>query len=136
MVGAGAALGPARLAREHDEAGGVVGFILDVLRKDVESIDLGRKAGGDGGAGLVADFGDLARRSRSVGGNDRLDAELADHLAALAERMHMAFDRLDVFDRCALGREQLMPHRHEMLGDDVQLGIRHQMMDVGDAAGH
>ena len=31
--------------------------------------------------------------------------------------------------------EQLVLHRHEMLGDDVQLRIRHQMMDVGDAAG-
>ena len=136
MVGAAPRLAQRASRDEHDEAGRIVGFVLDVLRKDIESIDLGRKAGGDGGAGLVAHFGDLARRSRSVGGNDRLDAELADHLAALAERMHMAFDRLDVFDCCALGCEQLMPHRHEMLGHDVQLGIRHQMMDVGDAAGH
>ena len=33
------------------------------------------------------------------------------------------------------GAEQLVAHRHEMLGDDVQPGVRHQMMDVGDAAG-
>ena len=84
---------------------------------------------------LVAGLGDLARRARGVGGDDRLDAELADDLAALAERMDVAFHRLDVLERRALHRQQLVAHRHEMLGDDVQAGMRHQMMDVGDAAG-
>jgi hypothetical protein len=30
----------------------------------------------------------------------------------------------------------LMAHRHEMLGDDMQAGLRHQMMDIGHAPGH
>ena len=47
----------------------------------------------------------------------------------------MAFDRLDVGKRCPLGSEQLVPHRHEMLGDDVQPGVRQKMVNVGDAAG-
>ena len=38
-------------------------------------------------------------------------------------------------ERRALGRQQLVAHRQEMLGDDVQAGIRHQVVDVGDAAG-
>ncbi len=81
---------------------------------------------------LVAGFGDLPRRARGVGGDDRLDAELADHLAALSERMHVALDGLDVLERRALHREQLVAHRHEVLGDDVQPRMRHQVMDVGD----
>ena len=31
-------------------------------------------------------------------------------------------------------RQQMMLHALEMFADDVQAGIRHQMMDVGDAA--
>ena len=42
---------------------------------------------------------------------------------------------LTVFSDRALQRHQLMMHRHEMLGDDVQPRMRHQMMNVGDAAG-
>ena len=78
---------------------------------------------------------DLARRARGVGCDDRLDAELADDLAALAERVHVALHGLDVLDGGALRREQLVAHRHEMLGDDVQVRLRHQVVDVGDPAG-
>ena len=51
---------------------------------------------------LSPDLGDLARGAGGVGGDDRLEAELADHLAALAERLHVALDRLDVGERRAL----------------------------------
>ena len=79
-------------------------LVLDVLREDVEAVDFGGEPRGDRGARLVAGFGDLARRARGVGGDDRLDAELADDLAALAERMDVALDRLDVLERRALRR--------------------------------
>ena len=95
-------------------------LVLDVLRQDVEAVDFGRKPRGDGGARLVADFGNLAGGAGGVGGDHRLDAELADHLAALAQRVHVALDRLDVLERCPLRPQQLMPHRHEMLGDDME----------------
>ena len=110
-------------------------LVLDILGQDVEAVDFAGEPRRDRGAGLVAALGDLARRARGVGGDDRLDAELADDLAALAERMDVALDRLDVVELGAFDAEQLVLHRHEMLGDDVQLRIRHQMMDVGDAAG-
>ena len=42
---------------------------------------------------------------------------------------------LSVVERRALRRQQLVVHRQEMLADDVQARVRHQMMDVGDAAG-
>ena len=110
-------------------------LVLDVLFEDVEAVDFRGEPRGDRGARLVADLRDLAGRARGVGGDDRPDAELADHLAALAERVDVAFDGLDVFDGRALHRQQLVPHRHEMLADDVQVRIRHQVVDVGDAAG-
>jgi len=69
------------------------------------------------------------------GGGDRLELELADDVAALAERVDMALDRLDVLEPCPFRRQQLVPHRHEMLGNDMEARIRHQMVDVGDAAG-
>ena len=86
------------VARQHDEARGVVGLVLDVLGEDVEPVDLGGEPRRDGGARLVAGLRDLARRARRVGGDHRLDAELADDLAALAERVDVALDRLDVLE--------------------------------------
>ena len=84
-------------------------------------------------ARLVAGLGDLARRAGGVGGDDRPDAELPDHLAALPERMHVALDGLDAVAGRAFHGEQLVAHRHEVLGNDVQPALRHQVMDVGDA---
>ena len=49
-------LGVVALVREDDEAGGVVGFILDVGAEDVEAIDLACKAGGDCTPRLVLDL--------------------------------------------------------------------------------
>ena len=40
-----------------------------------------------------------------------------------------------VFEARALRRHQLIADRQEPFGDDVQARGRHQMMDVGDAAG-
>ena len=91
-----ALFGPVRLARQHHEARGVVGLVLDVLGQDIEAIDFCRQARGDRGNGLVAALGDIARAAGGVGCDDRLDAELADDAPALAERMDMALDRLDV----------------------------------------
>ena len=66
---------------------------------------------------------------------DRLDAELADDVAALAERVDVALDRLDVGKLGAARRHQLMMDRQKPFADDEQAGLRQQMMDVGDAAG-
>ena len=57
-------------------------------------------------------------------------------LAALAERLDVAVDGLDGRERRAFHRHQLVADRQEVLADDVQPRRRHQVMDVGDAAGH
>ena len=83
----------------------------------------------------VAARGDFGRGPGGVGGDDRLEPELADQLAALRERVDMAADRADLGKARARQRQQMMVHPLEMLADDVQPRIRHQMMDVGDPAG-
>ena len=77
----------------------------------------------------------MRARARGVARDDRPDAELADDAAALAERMDVALDGLDVGELGAARRHQLMMDRQETFADDEQAGLRQQMMDVGDAAG-
>src|SRR5213079_1035209 len=93
---AGPLFGPLCLARQHHKAGGVMGLVLDILGQDVESIDFGSQPGRDRRAMLVAALGDDARAPRGIARDDRLDAELAYDAAALAERMDVALDGLDV----------------------------------------
>ena len=124
------------LAREHDETRGVVLLVLDVVGENLQTMNLGGQPRGDGGARHVAGLGNLARRAGGIGGDHRLDPELADDLATLAQRMDVTLDGLDAVERCAPGRHQLVAHRHEVLGHDVQAGMRHQVMNVGDPAGH
>ena len=47
----------------------------------------------------------------------------------------MALHRLDGFQARAFGCHELIANRQKPFGDDVQARRRHQMMDVGDAAG-
>ena len=123
------------LARQHHEARGVVGFVLDILGQDIEAVDFGGQPRGDRGAALVAALGDDARAAGGIARHDRLDAELADDAAALPERVDVALHGLDVGEFGAARRHQLMADRQEPFADDEQAGLRQQMMDVGDAAG-
>ena len=58
--------GPVLFARQHHEAGGVVGLVLDILGQDIETVDFGRQPRGDRGAMLVAALGDDARAARGI----------------------------------------------------------------------
>ena len=110
-------------------------FVLDVLGEDIEAVDLGGEPRGDGGARLVAAFGDFARRARGVGGDDGLMPSLRITLRHWPSAWTWLSTVLMPVERRALRRQQLVPHRQEILGHDVQAGVRHQVMDVGDAAG-
>ena len=70
-------------------------FVLDILFQDVEAVDFRREPRGDRGARDVLALGHLARRAGGVGGDDRLELQFADDVAALAERHHVALHRLD-----------------------------------------
>ena len=110
-------------------------FVLDVFAQILKSVDFAGEPRGERGAGRIARFGDFARRSRRVAGDDRFQAEAADDLPALAERMNMAVHGTQVRFAGALYAEQLEMNRQECLADDVQAGGGQQIVDVGDAAG-
>ena len=109
--------------------------ILDVPGQHLETVDLGRKRGGDGADLLVADVGDLARRARGVGMDHRRDAMLLQEVAALRQRLDVALGDLDVGKPDAGQRDQAMLDALEMFGDDLEPGVRQQAVQVGDAAG-
>ena len=48
----------------------------------------------------------------------------------------MAAHGFYVFDFCAFGSHQLMPHPEETFADDVKLTFRQQVVNVGHAAGN
>src|SRR6185437_337817 len=108
-----ALLGPVGFAGQHDKAGGVVGFVLDVLGQNVEAVNLGSELRGDRGAALVAALGDDAGAAGGVARNDRLDAELANDAPALSERVDVALDGLDIADLGAARYHQLVMDRQE-----------------------
>jgi hypothetical protein len=127
---------PFRLARQHDEARGVVLGVGHVLLQSLKAINLRRQRCRQGRAANIARFRHFARCARGVGGDHGLDAERADDVAALAERVDMAFDRPDRFQRGAVRRHQLMLHWQEPLGDDVKPRARHQVMNISHASGY
>jgi hypothetical protein len=108
--------------------------ILDIGDEDVEPIDLGGEARGDGADRLVALFGDLAGRAGRIDRIDGLELVLADELAALAERHRQRLHGLDVLERRARHAEQVHLDGQEMLADDEQAAFGQQVVDVGDAA--
>src|SRR4029079_17060274 len=97
--------------------------------QDIEARDSGGEPGCDRRAMLVATLGDDARASRRIARDDRLDAELADDAAPLAERVDVALDGLDIGKPGAARRHQLVMDRHEPFADDEQPGLRPQMIE-------
>jgi hypothetical protein len=92
-------------------------LVLDVVHEDLQAVDLGGKRGGDRRKLGIVGFRDDAGGARRVGLRDRLEAELAQRVAALAERLgvRQAASRSAASAR---QRHQLMAHAQEMLADD------------------
>src|SRR5476649_999666 len=134
-AGHGTPVRPRLAAAEHQHARGVVVGILDVLGQHLQPIDPRRQRGGDGAYGEVADLGDLARGARGVGMDQRLEPVLLQKVAALGQRLDMALHRLDGLEQGAGQRHQAMLDPLEMLGDDLELGVRQEAVQVRDAAG-
>ncbi len=134
--GAVAGLGVVGLGREHDEARRVVHLVLDVVGQDLEAVDLGGERGGDRGEGRILRLAHHARRARRIGLGHRLQAELDQLAAALAQRLRVAQDALDGLQAGAGRGHQLVAHAQEVLADDVEIGFGQQVVDIGDAARH
>ena len=125
---------PLRRLGQDDEAGGVVRLVLDVLGQDLQAVDVGRHAGRERRPARILPLRHLARGAGGVAGHMRLQPELADDLAALAQRMDVAVDVLDGAEIGLGDGHQMEMDRQEVLADDVQPRGRQQMVDVGDTA--
>jgi hypothetical protein len=64
-----------------------------------------------------------------------LEAVGPDELPALRERLHVAAHHLEAVERRPLGRKQLVVHALEVLADDMQAGLRQEVVDVSDPPG-
>ena len=123
------------LAGQYDEPGGVVLLVLDVTREDLEPVGLGCQGRRDGGLGEVARLRHLASGTGCVTGDHRPQTVLADHLAALPERVHVAVHGPDGLQGRAGQRHQGELDAQEVLADDVQVGVGQEVVDVGHPAG-
>ena len=115
-----AGLGVVGLGGEHDEARRVVLLVLDVVHEDLRGRRSRRRARRrwPRASGSLASR-DHARGAGGVGLRHRLEAELAQRAAALAERLRVAEHALDGLQRRARQRHQLVAHAQEVLADDV-----------------
>jgi hypothetical protein len=102
---------------------------------DYEAVDPAGELGGDRRDAGIAPLGELGGGAGGVDRDDRGQPVLALEVAGLPERVDMAAHDLDRSERRARQRQQMMVHRLEMLADDEEARIRHQMMDVGDPSG-
>ena len=127
-------IGTNRLARHHHESRGVRMVVLGPHVQRLEPVDLAGEAGRDRRDSRVAALRDVPCRARGVGGRHRLRAELADEATALRVGLDMALDVPDAVERRARHREELVLHRLEVLGHDVQVRLRQQVVDVRDPA--
>ena len=129
-----ALFGPGLLARHDDKARRVVTGIFDIGAQDLQTVGLGGEARRDRGDGGIAVLGHLPGRACGVGMNLRLQAQFADELAALTQRMDVAVDGLEVRKRRPRHPQQVVIHALEVLGDDEQARRRQQVMNVGHPA--
>ncbi len=107
---------------------------LDVFGDDVEAVELGGKARGDGADRLVALLGDLLGGAGRIEGVDGAKLVRLDELAALAERYRQRLHGGDVGKPGALDAEQVHLDAQIVLADDVEAALRQQVVDIGDAA--
>ena len=121
-------------ARHDEEAGGVVGVILDLRGDHVEAIDLRGEFGGEGCLRAVAGLGHLAGGAGVVGGDLALDVVGAQKARALRQDDDMAVGFGDVVQFRAGNAKEVDVDAHESLAHDVEAGLRQERVNVGDAA--
>src|SRR5699024_8812808 len=98
-------------------------------------IDLGGQRWGDRRLTPIAELGDLAGCTGGVPGDHRGQVQVADHLAALAQGVHVRAHGGDLLEGGTRHTHQHEPDAQEVLGDDVQVGGGQEVVDVGHPAG-
>ena len=109
-------------------------FVLDVRLDDRKPIGLCRKPGGDRGAGRIAGRRHLGRGACGIGVHDRQQAQPVDELATLGERVDMRVHGHEPRRVGTRAGEEVMPDAFEVLGDDMEVGLGQELVNVGNAA--
>ena len=81
-------------------------------------------------------LGDHFGTGGGIGVDNRLQPQFADDFAALRQSMNMGMNMGQLFNFCARQCQQMMIDALEMFADNKQIGIRQQVMNIGDPAGH
>ena len=123
-------VGHVGLAAHDHEPRCVVGGVLDVFGKDIETVDLRRQAGGDRCLRRIAKIAHLARGACRVRARLRNDAPRPQEVPALAQPHDVAVRSLDLLQRRAPEAHQLEADRHEMFGDDLERRCGKKVVDV------
>ena len=110
-----------RLAREQEEAGVVLGVVLDPVEQHLRAVQLGGEARGDRPLGGEAALHEVLDGAGRVVGRDRLDLRpLGEEAPALGERHRVGGHAPDHRDRRAGPRDQALPDAQLRLPHDVQ----------------
>ena len=129
--------GVERIRRQQEEAGRIVGGVLDVVLDDPQAVQLCRKRRSDGRNVRLAAFGHMRRRAGGIGIAQREDTAIAQVAARLAKRLGMAVGRLERAQGPVRAGQchQRVVDAQEVLGHDVQPRAGQEVVDVGDPAG-
>ncbi len=110
-------------------------LVLNVPLQDIQAVELGRQGRGHGGAVRIGMLGQGARRAGGVAEGLQTHLQLAQHLAALAQRDGHGLHHLDIRQLDALIGHQVKADRLEPLADDLQARGGQQVVHVGHPAG-
>ena len=86
---------------------------------------------GNDRAGGIALFGKLACRTGRIRRDHGFQAQFADDVTALAQRMDMAVDSTNIAQFPARKGKKLVVDAQEMLARNIEFRLRHQMVDIG-----
>ena len=75
-------------------------------------------------------------RTGGISVDDGFETVLAEELTALTQRVDMAVYTLDRFQGRPLRRQQVVVHPKKPLPDNMQAGVRHNPVNVGNATGN
>ena len=120
-------------ARHEQKAGRVAVGVLDVARKDVEAVDLGREFAGQGSGVFFPAFRDFTRGAGVVGVHAPPDAVFGQEGRALRQKHQMGMRLGHVFKFCTRHTEEVDVHAHEGFIDDLQSAFRQKTVDIGNS---
>ena len=124
-----------RRAGEYRKARGIHLRSVHALRQNIQPEQRSRLVRRNRRERGIIRFGNVFRRSRSIGIRERFPAVGADEFSALLQRLRMAHDRADSFHRRARAREEIVLDLQLDHAIDIQASGKHQIHHRADVAG-